>query len=197
MGLVIVFKGITVISVTLLVPAGAQATTAFAKGTAHATATTGSPATTAASIAASETVARQLGGSTASVTRWGDAYATQDGAVRPAIATTQSPVAEARHCALIIREFVAANPNFRAHAARCATIYAPGPSANTTASSVPPGRSKMVNLLRLIPAGITLASVAPVFKVVLARPAPRALTLRTVLKCARSLSRRPSATVGR
>ena len=41
----IVSKGTTVISVTLLVPAGAQATTAFAKGTAHATATTGSPAT--------------------------------------------------------------------------------------------------------------------------------------------------------
>ena len=196
MGLVIVFKGITVISVTLLVPAGAQATTAFAKGTAHATATTGSPATTAASIAASETVARQLGGSTASVTRWGDAYATQDGAVRPAIATTQSPVAEGE-CALIIREFVAANPNFRAQDVRCATIYAPGPSVNTTASSVPAGRSKMVNLLRLIPAGITLASVMPVFKVVVVRPVRRALTLRTVLKCARSLSRRPSATVGR
>ena len=196
MGLVIVFKGITVISVTLLVPAGAQATTAFAKGTAHATATTGSPATTAVSIAASEMVARQLGGSTASVTRWADAYVTQDGADQIAIVTTSQPVAGEAH-ALIIREFVAANPNFRAQDVRCATIYAPGPSVNTTASSVLAGRSKMVNLLRLIPAGITLVSVAPVFKVVVVRPVRRALTLRTVLKCARSLSRRPSATVGR
>ncbi len=150
---------------------------------APATAITGSPVLIAVSIVASETVGQLLGGCMVNVTRWGDAYATQDGADQIATATTCSPAAGGAH-ALIIRDFAAANLNSKARGAKCVVIYAPDPSVNTIGSSAQAERFKTVNSLRSILVETTLANATRGFKVAPAKAAPRALTRRTGLKSA-------------
>ena len=85
----IVFKAITVTFATLLVQVGVREIMEFVKGVEFAIAIWDLRVLIVVLIVASKAVGRHSDEFTVSVTLWGAAYATQDGAVRTVTATTR------------------------------------------------------------------------------------------------------------